>query len=159
MHARIAVLERASCADRGGNTRYSTATFRMRDVHTINDDFIDRLRTKTDASADYIEVLARQAPEAVLWAEGHGLEFAPGQRVFLTSNDARIQPEGAGSAIVRHFFPEHGEIVAVVEPPIHAAPHAVRLWITYRILGKSASYNRFLMSLPDIVGKSLRPTT
>lgn len=102
--ARIAVLERASRVDRGGNTRYSTATFRMRDVHTINDDFIDRLRTKTDASEDYIQVLARQAPEAVLWAEAHGLEFAPGPRVFLTSNDARIQPEGAGAAIVRHFY-------------------------------------------------------
>ena len=43
--ARIAVLERASRASRGGNTRYSTATFRMKDVHTINDDFIDRLHT------------------------------------------------------------------------------------------------------------------
>ncbi|MCE2528369.1 MAG: FAD-binding protein [Acidimicrobiia bacterium] len=100
--ARIAVLERASRLDRGGNTRYSTATFRMKDVHTINDDFIDRLRAKTDATEEYIQVLARQAPEAVLWAEGHGLEFAPGPRVFLTSSDTRIQPEGAGAAIVRH---------------------------------------------------------
>lgn len=102
--ARIAVLERASRADRGGNTRYSTATFRMKDVHTINDDFIDRLRTKTDAPEEYIQVLARQAPEAVLWAEGYGLEFDPGPRVFLTSSDTRIQPEGAGAAIVQHFF-------------------------------------------------------
>lgn len=102
--ARIAVLERAARADRGGNTRYSTATFRMKDTHTIKDDFIDRLRTKTDASEEYIEVLAQQAPEAVLWAEGHGLEFAPGPRVFLTSSDSRIQPEGAGAAIVRRFF-------------------------------------------------------
>jgi len=102
--ARIAVLERASRLDRGGNTRYSTATFRMKDVHTINDDFIDRLRAKTDASEEYIQVLARQASEAVLWAQGQGLEFAPGPRVFLTSSDTRIQPEGAGAAIVRHFF-------------------------------------------------------
>lgn len=102
--ARIAVLERASRVDRGGNTRFSTATFRMKDVHTINDDFIDRLRIKTDASEEYIQVLAQQAPEAVQWAEGYGLEFAPGPRVFLTSSDARIQPEGAGAAIVEQFF-------------------------------------------------------
>ena len=102
--ARIAVLERASRVNRGGNTRYSTATFRMKDVHTINDDFIDRLRTKTDASEEYIQVLAQQSSEAVLWAEGYGLEFAPGPRVFLTSSDTRIQPEGAGAAIVQHFF-------------------------------------------------------
>ena len=76
----------------------------MKDVHTINDDFIDRLRTKTDAPEEYIQVLARQAPEAVLWVEGYGLEFAPGPRVFLTSSVSRIQPEGAGAAIVRHFF-------------------------------------------------------
>lgn len=102
--ARIAVLERATREDRGGNTRYSTATFRMKDQHTINDDFVEKLRTYTDSSDEYIETLATQASQAVLWAEDHGLDFAPGPRVFLTSSDPRIQPAGAGAAIVQTFF-------------------------------------------------------
>ena len=102
--ARIALLERATRSDRGGNTRYSTATFRMKDQHTINDDFVEKLRAQTDASDQYIQVLAADASEAVLWAEGLGLDFSPGPRVFLTSSDPRIQPAGAGAGIVETFF-------------------------------------------------------
>jgi tricarballylate dehydrogenase len=102
--ARIALLERASREDRGGNTRYSTATLRMKDRHTINDDFVAQLRMRTDASDEYIEFLAEQAPDAVQWAERHGLDFAPMRRLFLTSSDPRTQPAGAGAAIVQEFF-------------------------------------------------------
>lgn len=100
----IALLERATKANRGGNTRFSTATFRMKDQRTINDDFLEALRTSTVDADAYIERLAADAPGAVQWAETKGLDFQPGPRVFLTSSDPRIQPAGAGAAIVNTFF-------------------------------------------------------
>lgn len=97
---RISVVERASIENRGGNTRWSTATFRMKDVDTINDDFVEAFGPVTRDSDAYVQELARRAPETIRWVESKGLDFNQGSAVFMTSDDPRIAPTGAGAAIV-----------------------------------------------------------
>lgn len=123
----IAVVERAPRTSRGGNTRWSTATFRMKDPDTLNDDFIEAFGPRTVDAGEYVSTLAASASETIHWAESRGLEFTPGPRVFMTSSDCRIQPVGAGAAIVdvlgRHvddaargrFFGPAGSLGVAVE--------------------------------------------
>ena len=123
----IAIIERAPKEHRGGNTRWSTATFRMKDPDTLNDDFVEAFGPRTVDSGPYVATLAERASETIHWAESKGLEFIPGPRVFMTSSDHRIQPIGAGAAIVnvlgRHiddgargrFFGPDGSLAAGVE--------------------------------------------
>ena len=96
----IAVLERAPRDHRGGNTRWSTATFRMKDSDTLNEDFVESFESRSVDAGAYVTELAARASETIHWAESKGLEFVPGPRVFMTSSDSRIQPVGAGAAIV-----------------------------------------------------------
>lgn len=96
----IAIVERAPREARGGNTRWSTATFRMKDPDTLNDDFVEAFGPRTVDADAYVATLAEQASPTIHWAQSKGLEFTPGPRVFMTSSDHRIQPIGAGAAIV-----------------------------------------------------------
>lgn len=98
---RLAVLERAPAGERGGNTRWSTATFRMKDVDTINDDFVESFAPLGEELQPYVNVLAERAGETIRWVESKGLEFKRGTAVFMTSDDPRIAPVGAGAAIVQ----------------------------------------------------------
>jgi tricarballylate dehydrogenase len=133
---RIAVLERANRDERGGNTRWSTATFRMSDPDTLNSDFLSTLAAQTIEAGDYVRELANMASETLHWAESKGLSFEP-LRLYMTTDDARIRPVGAGAAIVEvlgrhleraergHFFGPKGSLAVVVE--VHYETAAARL--------------------------------
>ena len=124
---RIVVLERASRENRGGNTRWSTATFRMKDPVTLNDDFVSAFESRTVDAEAYVAALAENAVDTVAWTIDKGLVFNPEPDLYLTSDDPRIWPEGAGAAIVevlgRHvedarrgrFFGPRGSLAIGVE--------------------------------------------
>lgn len=101
--ARVCVLERAARQERGGNTRWSTATFRMKDPETLNDDFVAAFAPRTVGADAYVSVLAARAVDSVGWASSFGLDFVPDPDLYLTSRDPRIWPVGAGAAIVDTF--------------------------------------------------------
>jgi tricarballylate dehydrogenase len=98
--ARVVVLERAPRDERGGNTRWSTATFRMKDPETLNDDFVAAFGPRTRGADRYVEVLAEHAVDTLEWVIDKGLVFNPEPDLYMTSDDPRIWPEGAGAAIV-----------------------------------------------------------
>lgn len=125
--ARVALLDRASEAETGGNTRYTEAFLRMRSLDetaegledTLVDDFMghpdpsvvnDAARPAERRSPlyrahhvidpDYVETLAAEAPATLAWMAGHGLRFEFLPTPFLTTSTTRMAPVGGGLAIV-----------------------------------------------------------
>ena len=122
---KVAVLERAPEAERGGQSRYTEAYLRMKSADAVSDDFevhlaengsgamdpdlIERsadpseqglVRSLSLADPQLIELFARQAPDAVAWLRGLGarFDFLPTQ--FLTKSQPRLLPVGGGEALV-----------------------------------------------------------
>ncbi|MGE0797715.1 MAG: FAD-dependent tricarballylate dehydrogenase TcuA [Lautropia sp.] len=125
--ARVAILERAPKEERGGQTRYTEAYFRMKSHHEVTDDFSDYLAENSAGyvdptliaemsadrqswpslvrglgynDADLIDQFATQAPPTVAWLTAHGIrfEFLPTQ--FITKSQPRLLPVGGGFAMV-----------------------------------------------------------
>jgi tricarballylate dehydrogenase len=120
------VLERATEAERGGQSRYTEAYLRMKSLEAVSDDFethlaengsgaldpelIERsadpseqgpVRALSMADPNFIDTFAQQAPQAVTWLRGMGarFDFLPTQ--FLTKSQPRLLPVGGGEALVQ----------------------------------------------------------
>lgn len=144
---RVAVLERASREDRGGNTRWSTATFRMKDPVTLNDDFVSAFESRTIDAMEYVATLADKAVDTIAWTIDKGLVFNPEPDLYLTSDDPRIWPEGAGAAIVEvlgghvesaargRFFGPGGSLAIGVEIRYETTAESLELDAQGRITG------------------------
>lgn len=125
--ARVALLERAPIEERGGNTRYTEAFWRMQSKEAVSDDFADVLARnaggwldpevtkdwtrdagdwpailKAHAALDpeLIHAWGEGAPSALAWLEGHGVKFDFLPNYFLTVSTSRMSPIGGGRAIV-----------------------------------------------------------
>ena len=125
--ARVAVLERSTEAETGGNTRYTEAFLRMESPQsvadgleeTLVDDFMGHLDPSLMADAalapdrrgplyrahhavdpDYVAELAASAPGTLAWLETHGMRFDFLPTPFLTTSTTRMAPVGGGLAIV-----------------------------------------------------------
>ena len=125
--ARVALLDRATEAETGGNTRYTEAFLRMRSLDetadgledTLVDDFMghpdpsvvnDAARPAERRSAlyrahpvvdpDYVAELGAEAPATLAWMGGHGMRFEFLPTPFLTTSTTRMAPVGGGLAIV-----------------------------------------------------------
>jgi tricarballylate dehydrogenase len=123
--ARVAVLERATREERGGQSRYTEAYLRMKSHREVTDDFETHLAENGSGSVDpelvedaassqpsplaralsiadpaLIERFAQRAGETVQWLESMGarFEFLPTQ--FLTKSQPRLLPVGGGAALV-----------------------------------------------------------
>jgi tricarballylate dehydrogenase len=124
--ARVAVLERATREERGGQSRYTEAYLRMKSLEAVSDDFETHLaengsgavdpdlveQAATDvrgtsltralslADPNVIEEFARAAPGTIAWLQGMGarFDFLPTQ--FLTKSQPRLLPVGGGQALV-----------------------------------------------------------
>ncbi len=125
--ARVALLERSSRDERGGNSRYTESYFRMKSETEVSDDFQSGLeanaggyldpdlvkavlrspeqwppllRSLSFVDPELIGEFARQVPGAVAWLRRFGVrfEFLPTQ--FLTQATPRLLPVGGGLAIV-----------------------------------------------------------
>ena len=125
--ARVAVLERATEAETGGNTRYTEAFLRMRSLDGVAEGFEDVLvddfmghpdpsvvndaalphdrqgalyRATHTINPDYVATLSEQAPRALAWLAEHGVRFDFVPTPFLTQSTTRMAPVGGGLAIV-----------------------------------------------------------
>jgi len=125
--ARVAILERSTEAETGGNTRYTEAFLRMKSAdlvaegleETLVDDFMGHLDPSLMADAavdpqrrsplyrahhavdpDYVAELAASAPETLAWMGSHGMRFDFLPTPFLTTSTTRMAPVGGGLAIV-----------------------------------------------------------
>ncbi len=125
--ARVALLDRATEQESGGNTRYTEAYMRMQSVDepaegladTLVDDFMGHpdpgitadaakpwdkrsplLRSHQVIDLDYVETFAENAGPTLRWLEGHGVAFAQLPTLFLTVSTTRLAPVGGGLALV-----------------------------------------------------------
>ncbi|CAM3724860.1 FAD-binding protein [Polaromonas hydrogenivorans] len=123
--ARVAVLERATRDDRGGQSRYTEAYLRMKSLTEVTDDFETHLAENGSGSIDpelveeavsshrssiaralsladpaVIERFSGAAGDTIAWLQGLGarFDFLPTQ--FLTSSQPRLLPVGGGQALV-----------------------------------------------------------
>lgn len=123
----VAVLERATREERGGQSRFTEAYLRMKSQDAVTDDFdtflaeqsgyyqdpdfvVESLRerqtwsaqTRSLASVDasLISHFAAQAPATIEWLKSNGVKFDFLPTQFLTSTQPRLLPVGGGEAIV-----------------------------------------------------------
>jgi tricarballylate dehydrogenase len=125
--ARVALLERSTEAETGGNTRYTEAFLRMRSLEEVAEGFEEILvddfqghpdpyiladavhpfvkqsalyRATHTVNPDYVAALSENAPKALAWLAGHGVRFDFVPTPFLTQSTTRMAPVGGGLAIV-----------------------------------------------------------
>ncbi|MFN8147560.1 MAG: FAD-dependent oxidoreductase [Candidatus Nanopelagicales bacterium] len=125
--ARVAVVERATEAESGGNTRYTEAFLRMASLEKVAHDLEDRLlsdhmgypdpgvlqdavqdrstwgapmRTLDVVDGDVVLRLAEEAPTTLQWLTGHGMAFDALPTPFLTQSTTRMSPVGGGWQLV-----------------------------------------------------------
>ena len=119
--ASVRVLERAPKADRGGNSRYTSADLRMKSVTEVTDDFVDLLvRTSSTfvhhshnastlkpyeewppvlraygfADPELVTAFAESAPDAIAWLKSCGVRFD--EAINPTNGVPCLKPVGGG---------------------------------------------------------------
>jgi tricarballylate dehydrogenase len=100
----ITVLEKASQAEAGGNTRWSPSYMRMAAVDRLAPDFERDMQLASGGQADqvYFRTLAEHAPGTIAWLQCKGVEFSS-PVYYLSAGPPRIQPDGGGRAIVERL--------------------------------------------------------
>lgn len=100
----VTVLEKASQAEAGGNTRWSPSYMRMAATDRIAPDFERDMQLASGGKADpvYFRTLAEKAPETIAWLQRSGIAFST-PVYYLSAGPPRIQPIGGGQAIVEHL--------------------------------------------------------
>jgi tricarballylate dehydrogenase len=125
--AKVALLERAPVAERGGNSRYTEAWMRMKSEDEVSDDFVDLFLERghgaigpeflREVSSDYenwpqnvkaypfndpelVASIAENAPPTMAWLKTHGIKFTFHSPMLLQKGPERMGPSGGGVAIV-----------------------------------------------------------
>ena len=125
--ARVALLERATREERGGQSRFTEAYLRMKSDTEVTDDFETHLAENGSGSIDpeiveeaagnrehqgniaraaslndptLIEMFAAQAGPTIAWLKGFGVRFDFLPTQFLTKSQPRLLPVGGGLALV-----------------------------------------------------------
>jgi tricarballylate dehydrogenase len=131
--AQVTLLERAPKEERGGQTRYTEAYFRMKSQTEVTDDFEFQLasngsgyidpdlvaETAADVEnwpqiarglsltdPDFIATFAGEAGATVSWLTGFGVRFDFLPTQFLTKSQPRLLPVGGGLALVEALASE-----------------------------------------------------
>jgi len=102
---RVAVLERASEAERGGSTRWTTANLQMTREGQLRPFWGDRVRRTAGELANdrYIESFYRYVPETINWIQGHGVDV---ERIeFGALPDGSWRLSGGGKALMDALEP------------------------------------------------------
>lgn len=124
---RVAVLERATREERGGQSRFTEAYLRMKSHEEVTDDFdtflaehsgyyqdpdfvAESLRGRASRSmqaraagtvdANVIGAFSAYVPETIDWLKANGVKFDFLPTQFLTSTQPRLLPVGGGEAVV-----------------------------------------------------------
>ncbi len=138
--AKVAVLERSTYDERGGNTRYTTAAIRMKSEEAVSDDFLDvfasnsgyhvqpdfiaatvldhanrppQVRAASFTDPDLISFFADEAPSAIAWLKAHGVKFGGIGFYGLTPRASpRIAISGGGLHLIE-VMTAHAEKIGV----------------------------------------------
>jgi tricarballylate dehydrogenase len=123
--AKVAVIERSTREERGGQSRYTEAYLRMKSHTEVTDDFETHLaengsgaidpdlveesahsqrgalaRALSLADPNVIERLSDRAGPTIEWLKGMGVRFDFLPTQFLTKSQPRLLPVGGGAALV-----------------------------------------------------------
>ncbi len=98
----VTLVEKASAAEAGGNTRWTPAYMRMAAPDRVETSFVHDMLAATGFQGDetYFARLAADAPATIAWIRSHGVEFHQ-PTYYLAKGPPRIQPVGGGEAIHR----------------------------------------------------------
>ncbi|SFT75322.1 tricarballylate dehydrogenase [Actinopolyspora lacussalsi subsp. righensis] len=131
--ARIAVLERAPRAERGGATRWTGAFLRVDEQRNLDTDWVDHMRRVSGGLADeeYCRTLEQQTPETLRFLERHGVRIRfddfPLPHTFHGGQpgmSAPASPDGGGASIVENLG---NELEADPRVDVHYETEAFRL--------------------------------
>ena len=125
--ASVALLERATREERGGNTRWTEAFLRMKNETEVSEDFEEHFMTNSghhldpslvnETASDYdnwspivkslsftdpeiIATLSAQAGPTLAWLKQFGIKFSDMPTYLITQSTTRICPVGGGLALV-----------------------------------------------------------
>jgi len=125
--ARVAVIERSTEAESGGNTRYTEAFLRMQSLEKGAEDLEERLlgdhmgypdpgiledavkqrenwsapmRTLDAADGDVVMRLSEEAGDTLQWLGTYGMKFDALPTPFMTQSTTRMSPVGGGWELV-----------------------------------------------------------
>ena len=139
---RVTVLERATEAESGGNSRYTESFWRMRSESEVAPDLEERLaanagghpdpglvretvrdyedwpglaRASSFTDPNLIAAIARDAPIALNWLKGFGVKFDTLPIYFLSQSTNRIAPIGGGLALLEALgaFVESSPLISI----------------------------------------------
>lgn len=98
----VVVLERTTRERRGGNTAWTGSFFRLGLDGTPTDDFASRMRELSGGLTPepIIATLTARAKDTIDWLNQCGVATTAEQTYFLTSQGARLMPDGGGATIV-----------------------------------------------------------
>jgi tricarballylate dehydrogenase len=101
---RVTLVDKASEAEAGGNTRWSPSNMRMAAPDRVEPSFVhDMLEaTKFRGDESYFARLAKEAPATVKWIAAQGIEFIQ-PAYYLAKGPPRIQPVGGGAAVLKQL--------------------------------------------------------
>jgi len=99
---RIAVLERAVKAERGGNSSWTGAYLRLEDVYTPAEGFAEDIAKFCEGTVapEYVSTLTDRLPETMEWLQELGVRFRSLPTIFITKARPRILPVGGGERLV-----------------------------------------------------------
>jgi tricarballylate dehydrogenase len=122
---KVAVIERSTRDERGGQSRYTEAYLRMKSLTEVTDDFETHLAENGSGAIDpelveeavhsqrgalakalsiadpnVIERLSERAGSTIAWLQGMGVRFDFLPTQFLTKSQPRLLPVGGGAALV-----------------------------------------------------------
>ena len=102
LNVQITVLDAASEADSGGNSRWSPSNIRLQANHQMAPGFVDEVMAESEglADPDYFQQLVDQAPAMADWLVTLGITFLS-PPYYLAKGPARIQPQGGGAALLQ----------------------------------------------------------
>ena len=123
--ARVAVLERAAEADRGGSTRWTTAGLRVDQDFVLDPRWVGRVQevSKNLADIEYCLAFEREIPNTGEFLKDHGVELLYGEPP-VEGMTKTARPNGGGLAIV-DALARH--VDAAPNASIHYQTEAVRL--------------------------------
>ncbi len=126
-NASVAILERATVDERGGNTRWTEAFMRMKNENEVADDFEDHfmanagfnldpslvaetaqpyrdwsaiVKALSFADPELVATLAREAGPTLAWLKTAGIRFSDMASYLITQSTTRICPVGGGLALI-----------------------------------------------------------
>lgn len=124
---KVAVLERAGIAERGGNTRWTEALMRMKNENEVADDLEDHfmansgfhldpslveeaglshaerspiVRALSFTDPDVISTLSTDAGPSLAWLKKFSITFSDMPTYLITQSTTRIMPVGGGWALI-----------------------------------------------------------